>query len=332
MNFKPHIKKAITHSGLLSLAARFVPARIAILRYHSVQDEPERHANSIGSGIIHATDVFEKQMRTVASEFDPITLDDVLLFLNGEKPTPRRPVAITFDDGYVDNLEIAVPILGRFGIKASFYVTVEPVENGRPPWFCRLRHAFGTTHRRTWHDSTESRVHNIVEAADRKSAFLVASGRCARHAGEAQDQTLSTIEKELEVEPLTEKLMMTWDQVRTLQRSGHIVGSHTLTHPNMACMGLKDLHKECVESKNTLERELGVPVHHFSYPSPILQPHWNKQTMEITATAGYRSSVTSTAGPVRKGDHPLSLRRVVVPSDIEEFVWLLESTLLGRRM
>jgi len=313
------------------MAARLVPQRIAILKYHSVQDEPERYLNSMGSGIVNATSTFRKQMEIVARKFDPVDMDDILLFLDEKKQLPRRPVVVTFDDGFADNIEIAAPILEHFGIRGTFYITVDPVENASVPWFCRLRHAFGTTQKQSWSDSLDGCSRDITGTSARKTAFLVASERCARRRGENQEIALRTIEEELAVEPFSEALMMTWAQVRSLHRTGHIVGSHTVTHPNMAYMGAEDLSIECVESKGKLEKMLGTAVPHFSYPSPILHPHWSKETVECTERAGYRCAVTSTAGPGRNDQNPLSLQRVVVPEDTDEFLWILENTMLGRR-
>lgn len=328
---KRHIKNTLTRSGVLSLAARALPKQIAILRYHSVQDEPQRHANSIGAGIIHSTRVFEQQMQIVAQQNDPVTLDDVVKYLVGETRLPRRPVAITFDDGFADNFEIAAPILQKYGIRASFYVTVDPIDSGAP-WFCRLRHAFGTTRRQFWPDSAAGCTRSLLGSAAAKAAFLCASERCARATGQLQDGILKTIEEELEVESLApaKRLMMTWDQVRSLSSAGHIVGSHTLTHPNLACVGPAELLKECKESKEKLERELGRTVDHLSYPSPILQPHWTENTVETTAAVGYRSAVTSTSGSVERRHNPLALQRLTVPSDVEQFTWVLERGLMGR--
>ncbi|MBZ5700336.1 MAG: polysaccharide deacetylase family protein [Acidobacteriia bacterium] len=332
-SLKHHIKNALTKNGLLRLVARFASQRIVILKYHSIQDEPERYENSIGSGIIHGRAVFAEQMELVARKFDPVTLDDVLLFLRGDKRLPRRPVAVTFDDGYADNSELAAPILNSLGVPAAFYVTVSAVDLVRAPWFCRLRHAFGKTAKKTWTDSTEGCVRDLVEPRTRKVAFLIAAGRCASSTGETQEKHIRKLEEELEVEPLSPRdvRMMNWEQVRCLRRSGHIVGSHTLTHPNAAQVAIAEFQKECVESKRRLEEELGSPVPHFSYPSPILQPHWTEQTVEVTKEAGYQTAVTSMAGPVQFGNNPLALQRVAVPHDKEEFLWKLECTFLGRR-
>jgi peptidoglycan/xylan/chitin deacetylase (PgdA/CDA1 family) len=333
-NSKSHIKRALTNSGLLSLAARLSPLRLAILKYHSIQDEPQQFAHSIGAGIIHSTAVFKEQMELVASKFDPVSMDDVLLFLCRRKGLPQKPVAITFDDGFMDNFEIANPILQRVGVPAAFYVTVASIDAARPPWFCRLRHAFFSSKKNTWTYTERGCSLDLREPKAKKSAFLTASERCARMTGQEQEKFLSEVEQELAVEPINPNshLMMNWEQIRGLLRSGHIVGSHTMTHPNIAHVANAELQFECRESKRRLEEKLCAEVVHFSYPSPILQPHWSDETVKATKQCGYLTGVTSNPGPVQFGQDPLALRRVAVPNEREEFLWTVECSLLGRHM
>jgi peptidoglycan/xylan/chitin deacetylase (PgdA/CDA1 family) len=145
---------------------------------------------------------------------------------------------------------------------------------------------------------------------------------------------LSTIEQELEVETLHPKNcpMMSWDQVRGLHEAGHIVGSHTVSHPNLAYVDDEVGWSEISESKIQLENRLGVPVDYFSYPNPILDPNFNDRTIQWTKRAGYKLAGTGITGPVRLGHDPFAVRRIPVPSNREEFIWYVESTLLGRQL
>src|SRR5437868_4375251 len=143
------IKQALAGSGALSLAGRIKGPGVAILMFHSVMPDPRAHLDTLGP-IIHSCDVFRKQMELLAREYDPVSLDDVVLFVEGKKRLPRKPVVVTFDDGYADNAEFAAPILNEFGIPAVFYITVDSVDKCTPPWVARLRYAFQRTEKPAW--------------------------------------------------------------------------------------------------------------------------------------------------------------------------------------
>src|SRR4051794_21175624 len=99
---KKWLKKGLVASRLLSLCRRLLPARSIILRYHSIQDDPAARG-LIGPGIVHSADDFRRQMRWLAKEYQPVSLDDVAESLREGRPLPARGVLVTFDDGYHDN-------------------------------------------------------------------------------------------------------------------------------------------------------------------------------------------------------------------------------------
>jgi peptidoglycan/xylan/chitin deacetylase (PgdA/CDA1 family) len=332
VRLKRVIKRVLVKSRLLSLAQRLKGAQVVVLRYHSVQDDPGVYANSLGKGIVHSTAAFKEQMEWAARTYEPVTLDDIASAVADERPMPRRGVAVTFDDGYADNLEIVMPVLERLGMRGAFYITVDNVESRTAPWFCRLRHAFAVTSRTEW--QVGSGVWRLSNASERRQAFRRASGDCACQSGAAQAALLDRIERELGVEPFVpaRPLMLTWDQVRELRDRGHIVGSHTLSHPNLAQVGPDEARIELRESRRRLEEVLGVPVDHFSYPSPILQPHWSPATRACCAELGYRTAVTCTPGTVSADAGLLCLRRVAAPEQLDDFKWAVQSAFLGRNV
>ncbi len=328
------VKRVLVNTKVLSFANQFKARCIAILKYHSVQDKPEQFDDSIGNSIIHTTFVFKEQMELVAKYFNPVTMDDILLFLKGEKRIPKKSVAVTFDDGYADNFEIAAPILDHYGIQATFYITVGTIEIKPSLWFLRLRHAIWTTKKKEWL-APDGRLLKIQNRNDRVAAMRIASMQCSNLVGAEREKTVSTIEQVLDVKPFAPNngLMMNWDQIKKLHQSGHIIGSHTLTHPNVAHLEDKDLHRELAESKHILEKELGASVVHFSYPNPAIYPHFTEQTTTAVKQSGYQTAVISTpGGTVHADSDPLSLKRVWVPNQKDEFLWHLEWSMLFRRM
>lgn len=329
---KDYIRKVVVGSRVLDLAGRFAAPGAAILMYHSVRDDPRDLCDLIAPTITHASSVFRRQMEIVAREYAPVTLDDVLRFLKGEINLPRRAVAVTFDDGFADNEEIAAPILNQFGVRATFYATVDLIGTSNLPWYCRLRHAFLKTQKSEWTEPFKGNVRSLRGPEGRDAALLAAFELCAPLVADSQEQLVRDIETalEMEVSAVRKPLMMDWDQLRRLQSQGHLVGSHTLSHPNAAYVANEDeLRHELVESKKRIERELGTEVAHFSYPHPALNPQWSERTVKMTASAGYRSAVTTTIGRVSANSDPLCLRRVHTPRLEHRFRWNLGRALLS---
>ncbi len=298
--------------------------------YHSVLDDPKVVADSLG-GMIHSREIFQGQMELLARHFCPVTLDDVARFVRAEKGLPERSVVVTFDDGYVDNLEMAMPILDRVEIPATFYVTVDCIQNRRLPWPSRLRFSMRRTPKSSWIDETE-KTWRLDNESDREQAFLSACDRVAKLSGSAQELLVCRIETELECKLPDDasKLMMTWDQVKALTRNGHIVGSHTMTHPNMAFVSCEDARREFAESKQQMEAHLNTRVTHFSYPCPALYPNWTEQTIAESRSCGYETAVTTSPGTVRPGDNLLALRRVRPSKSVDGLRWNLEMAFAGR--
>src|SRR3984893_13173486 len=323
-------RTAVLHSGVLRMIRGLQGRGAAILMYHSVMEDPRRQGHLLG-GIIHSRSEFRGQMELLAREYHPTSLEQVRQFARGESDIPDGAVVVTFDDGYVDNYEIAAPILNEVGVPATFYVTVGCLEQGKLPWVARLRFIFRTTKKRGWVDSS-GKVWPLSSEAERENAYLLSCDVCCKLSGAAQEKHVACLEDQLDARVPVESgaLMLNFDQARELAREGHIVGSHTMSHPNMAQVSLEEASFEMTESKKRLERQLQVAVTHFSYPCPALSPHWTEQTVAASREAGYETAVTTDGGLVRKGDNALWLNRIRPTKTLEGLRWNLESAFAGR--
>jgi peptidoglycan/xylan/chitin deacetylase (PgdA/CDA1 family) len=323
-------KKALLRTSILRAAGRLFPPAAVILSYHSIVEDPTRTDHILGISRDRAS--FEAHMKTLAQRFSPVTVGDVAEFARSGRKLPPRAVAVTFDDGFADNCEVALPILNRYEIPATFYIMVDAVENGRLPWYCRLRYAVNTTKKSEWLDAQGRQTYSFATPAERKRALTATWEVGARLTGTLQQDFIRSVEQSLEVEPAEAPhgYMMTWEQVRTLKKAGHTIGGHTVTHPNLAQVSEGEAHFEITECKKKLEQEMTGPIDDFSYPHPALNPQWSKQTLEITRQAGFKSAALTTCGPVRSGDEPLALKRIYSPADLDQFIWNIEATFLGR--
>lgn len=323
-------RKAVLRSGVLGIAARFRGPGAAILMYHSVMENPRSQDEFLG-GIVHSREVFRGQMELLARQYHLVSLDQVGRFVRGEAELPTRAVAITFDDGYVDNYEIAAPILKEVGVQATVYATVDCVERRSLPWPAHLRFVFRNTKRGGWVDSSE-KLWPLTNALERENALLRSCDECCKLTGLTQEKYVSRVADELDtrVPVQSGSLMMNYEQLRAMLADGHIVGSHTMTHPNMAYLTAEDARSEMTRSKQRLEQELKVAIAHFSYPCPALSPHWTEQTLAVSREAGYETAVTTDGGLVCKGDNPLGLKRVLPTKSVEGLQWNLECVFGGR--
>ncbi len=127
------VRKALLGSAALRLAADLREPAVAILMYHSVMRDPQSQADTLGD-LGHSQESFRAQMELLSDHYHPISLDDAIRKIRADEDLPKRSVIVTFDDGYADNCEIAMPILNKVGIAATFYVIVDCIENGTLPW------------------------------------------------------------------------------------------------------------------------------------------------------------------------------------------------------
>ncbi|MCX5799994.1 MAG: polysaccharide deacetylase family protein [Candidatus Eisenbacteria bacterium] len=331
---KGFIRSSLLKIDFSGLVQRVRGPGIVILRYHSVRTDPEACRNTIGLGIIHPAHVFEQQMQFLSRNYEILNMEDVFRFVTGDRSVDRKSVVVSFDDGFDDNHNVAAAIMAKHGIRGTFYVTVDNVDRRKPLWFVRLRTAFYGTASPAWTCFTTRKEFPLDNEADRNRAFVHACRLCAPLSGSEKEAFLVRVEGDIgTTNRQDECFMLEWDHVRSLSSAGHTIGSHTMTHPNMAYVENADTLKfELQSSKNRLEAILQKPVQDFSYPSPILEPHWNERTAKAVREAGYKTAVTCVPGVVREGSDPLCLRRISVPFDLSEFAWKIEGSLAGFRI
>jgi hypothetical protein len=116
--------------------------------------------------------------------------------------------------------------------------------------------------------------------------------------------------------PPEEFAPLTWEEVRTMARSGMDFGGHTMTHPILTTIQTpEELDFEISQCKRRIERELQAPVVHFAYPSGKADeiPAAAKQAV---GRAGFETAATTLPGQVGPGDDRLFLRRIGSAPDV----------------
>ena len=109
-------------------------------------------------------------------------MDDVSLFLKGEKSLPQRAVAVTFDDGFKDNSSASRPQFSTgLAYPELFIFSLMRVDQSKAPWYCLLRYAFMTTRKPQWRNAATGIVHDLVDSDAREAAFVEQLRKSARN-------------------------------------------------------------------------------------------------------------------------------------------------------
>jgi len=274
-----------------------------ILYYHRVNDEGDPFFPSM------PLSVFERQMRHIARRYKVVSLAGLLEHL--ASGAPETVLAITFDDGYRDNYENAFPILQRYGLPATIFLSTGAVDSRGPLWFEVLGGAVKTTARefldlevdlprRFWMRTVEERL-----GANRQLFELL------RHMpNEERQDRLAAILHDLSAVDAPERkdMMLTWDQVRFLKQHNIDFGGHTVTHPFLSQLNRDQLTWEVTECKRRIEDELGAPVRHFAYPNGR-DEDFGPLTKDAIRAAGYDAAVSTIWGLNRQSTDRMELRR-----------------------
>jgi peptidoglycan/xylan/chitin deacetylase (PgdA/CDA1 family) len=298
--------------AVFALRRRGRPAWLTVLNYHRVN--VKEAGADVDEGVIDVVpEGFERQLELVREHFTPVALADVLALLEGAEPPPN-PVLVTFDDGYRDNLEIAVPLLRRHGIRATFFIATGYVSGRRLFWWDRIawtvKHA---RHRRFRLEYPEVQEVDL-ETAGACERLLQVVKDCRRLdlgrfladlAGASAAPWTSSVES-----ALVDRLVMRWDDVRALRSAGMDVGSHTRTHRVLQTLPAEALAGELEGSRADLEAELDEPVRAIAYPvgGPVRD---HPAILQALQAAGYRVGFSYGTGlqPLARLD-PFDVRRV----------------------
>lgn len=320
----PAAKTVLFRTGVYGLIRRTRPnQRVAILRYHAVcGSEGYEYADP---HICVSPGAFRAHVEYLTDHYAVISLDDAVSALKGEKSLPDNAVVLTFDDGYADNL-IAAQILHEYGATATFYLTADCLAGGKPFWPSEVRQVVPRlTVPNLVLSIGDRRCDWPLTSADEREAAIQGVTRLFKSVTIPQREELRIQLRAIAgLEQPLPSPMLTWEQIREMQRLGMSMGAHTLTHPNLPSAGLADATAEIVGAKRRLEHELGTRVTQFSYPNGGAETYYNEDLQHAVAAAGYLGAATSRNGFAGQGSDPYALERIQVAERVEDLAFALE--------
>jgi peptidoglycan/xylan/chitin deacetylase (PgdA/CDA1 family) len=283
------------------------PESLVILTFHRVL--PKDHLSEYPiPEIAVSSDEIEWILGTLRDSFSFGTLKDTwTAIVNGDSGNKPR-MAITFDDGQLDNYVNAAPILDAMGVSGTFFVPVEAVEKQTLLWHDRMAYAIASLGKRHIGKSLLSRLEMGADEASNNPRNGVQKAKTWD-----ASRRLHWIE---EAEELTGGWkpawdgMMSWDHVRDLAARGHEIGSHTLTHPRLVQCGKEELEDEIIGSRKILLEKTGAEISSFCYPNGDT----DDRVLKTVDYAGFGQAVTTKEGSNNRASQRLELRRYNITS------------------
>lgn len=290
------------------------PPGWTIVMYHRVIDDPSRDPFSLGMCV--ARDHFYDQIRYFRRYFNPIGLLDAVARLQSGDPLPDRAVSVTFDDGYLDNYQLALPMLEERQIPMTLFVPTGGLDTDEPLWWDRVIHAFATTTK----SSLAPQSAGIPLSADtlslspwkRGETVELVLGSLWTLPMDKVKPAVLRIERELlpPRSPASKARRMTSQQILDMHRRGVEIAAHSVHHPNLLLETPAQVRWEMQTSKRTLEHLCGSPVDGFAYPAGWM----NDDTVSAAKESGFRYAVTTKSAFNSKEIDPLRLSRVGMPN------------------
>lgn len=278
----------LTH--LLQYASR--EPRLVVLNYHRIGD-PE--TCSYDPALFSTTaSQFDDQIAFYKRHFNLVTLPEALDIVESNRR--ESGLLITFDDGYLDNYELAFPILRAHGASATFFLASGFIATDRLPWWDTI--AFMLRQSRTPHIqisypislTVDTRYFRVALRSLLRAYKLPIMKDPPRFLAQIEDITgvkaPSTVPK---------PVFMNWEQASEMAFGGMHLGSHTHRHEILASLTLEEQIDELVRSRDLIRANTGVEVHTLAYP--VGNPNaFSPETFTALERAGYRAAFSFYGG------------------------------------
>ena len=277
-------------------------SRLSILIYHRVLPQADPLFPESGDA-----ESFDQQMGLLADCFRIIPLADAVRGLRAGN-LPSRAACVTFDDGYADNAETALPILRRHAIPATFFVSSGFLDGGR-----------------MWNDTVIELIRRapgdlldlgrvdlgsfpIETIAQRRRAVEDLIGRLKYLPLESRQFRIEQMRSIIPAK-LPDNLMMTSEQVRCLHGAGMEIGGHTVCHPILASTEKSAARAEIANGKEILEGIIRAPIRLFAYPNGKPGRDYLSEHIAMVKELGFEAAVSTAYGAARPGDDLYQLPR-----------------------
>jgi len=290
--------------GAFRAVRMFSAPAVTIVAYHRIVDETQP---GVRPYIAVTAQELRRQIRFFRRHYTVITLAEAVERIENDR-VDKHYLVVTFDDGYRDNHDLGLEVFRSEGIQPAIFITTGCVDGGSLLWPDLIRQMLYAADIET---SVALATPSVVIGSSLASRIRATKAIIAHVKGLARDERdkyLADLRRLLHVQPPSDRLMLDWNEVRSLQSAGATIGSHTVTHQILSRVDEGAARSEVVESKRVLEERTGRAIQFFAYPNGT-PADFTADTIAALRDAGYRAAVTTMRGRNKAGADLFRLRR-----------------------
>jgi len=304
--------------------------RAFVLMYHRVLSPVGQLPHYVQPGMFVTAATFERQLSYLRNKFEITFLDELVAKARkGERI--GRHCALTFDDGWGDNYSEAFPLLKKYGVPATIFLTTGFVGTQRTFWpeeiiSCLARLDIGSL---TGYQAPQSFIRFAgeiggVKRADLETLFEGAIELLKKKSPQDREEILSHLRGAFNGEP-PPRQMLNWEEAREMAQSGLVrFGAHTVNHELLDQLPLQMVRDEIYLSRQEIEQRLEQKVTTFAYPNG----NHSKAVQQLLVEGGLEAAVTTRKGFVEHGMSFLEIPRIALHEDVSTTIPMLRSKIL----
>jgi len=329
------IKKAISsilfHSGILKRLLQRERNGI-ILGYHQVIPDGDERLRFLEPGMFVTTSTLEKHLQFLKGRYSIIRLEEL-----PDIEQTGRLCCLTFDDGWEDNYTHAFPILQKYDVPATIFVTTGNIGDAQWPWPYRISYYLHSSDMMTFLEIVGSGFFKIGLRSAMNGIHSVGKGLAVHmlltRMKQLDNSLLETLMEFIDNAMSDKKIvldrkrpMLTWEEISEMGGKGITFGAHTHTHKILTSIPISEADDEISRSKKILMERTGKPVDTFCYPNGS----FNHDIVKAVDRQGFRIAVTTKKGFMEDSENRLEMRRIMIHNDMTSTIPMFSSVISCR--
>jgi peptidoglycan/xylan/chitin deacetylase (PgdA/CDA1 family) len=257
---------------------------------------------------------FDQHLRILKKKFNVVSPDEALSYINGSEKPQGTCVLVTFDDGYRDCVDVALPIMKKHGVRGVFFVVSQYAEKQPVPWWDEVARLVKAAEGKKITLTYPHELHLEFSAASQLKNIKILLNLYKNPETKDTDFFLQNLSSciGLPLKNFDQKLLLGWDDAKLMQKAGMEIGLHSNSHAVMSKLSKNQQFDDIVAGKSLMTERLGKAPRMFAYPDGR-QSSFTNETMQVVKDLGFEAAFSFYGGcNPSPSSHPFNVLRTSI--------------------